>query len=461
MSTLPVPVAGPLPVAQYNRMSGDQQDYSIPHQQEWNTAFAARNGMEIVATYADEGKSGLTIHRRTELKRLLADVRSGNAGWKAILAYDVTRWGRFQDPDESVFYEWTCKTAGCPVIYTAESFDESGGPIGSLQKSLKRVMAGDYSRSLSVKTYAGQKMGAKKGLWASGHTGYGLRRATADDDGNPVRVLESGEWTPKNRHACVVLGPPDEVETVRRIFRMYVDERRPVIKIVAALNVEGVPGPRGRPWYPGVIYTLLRNEKYTGTLVWGRRSGKLRTAPIRIPPDQWIRVPDAFPAIVEKEIFERAQISMNRCSMPTDEEMLEGLRRLLKRKGRLSVDVIKAARGVPSATAYQRRFGSMSNLYALVGYSPPPRRVNEFAARRRARRVALRDELTERLRAAGADVTQRSSGARLAVNGTFVIALCVVYGSRQDGVRQRWTVSNVRTARDLPWSHVWILTSLG
>jgi DNA invertase Pin-like site-specific DNA recombinase len=284
-SQRPTLVGGPLPVAQYNRMSGDQQDYSIPYQQEWNREFAVRHGMEIVATYADEGKSGLTLHRRTELQRLLADVRSGNAGWRAILVYDVTRWGRFQDPDESAFYEWACKRAGYPIVYTAESFDQSGGPLGSLQKSLKRAMAGEYSRELSVKTYSGQKVGIMKGLWASGDPGYGLRRATADADGNPVKVLESGEWTPKNRHACVVLGPLGEVETVQRIFRMYVEGRRSVGKIVAALNADGVPGPGNGHWSKGLVYTFLRNEKYTGTLVWGRRSVKFRTAPILIPSD--------------------------------------------------------------------------------------------------------------------------------------------------------------------------------
>jgi DNA invertase Pin-like site-specific DNA recombinase len=440
---------GPVPVAQYNRMSGDHQDYSIPYQQEWNRTFAARHGMEIVATYADEGKSGLTLHRRVELQRLLTDVRSGNTCWKAILCYDITRWGRFQDPDESAFYEWACKTAGYPIIYTAESFDESGGLLGSLPKNLKRAMAGEYSRELSVKTYSGQKIGIMKGLWASGHPGYGLRRATADENGNPVKVLESGEWIPKNRHACVVLGPPNEVETVRRIFLMYVEERRSVAKIVAALNIESIPGPGNRRWCAGVIYTFLKNEKYTGTLVWGRRSVKFRTAPVRIPADQWIRVPKAFHAIIEKELFDRAQISIDRCSRPTDEEMLEGLRRLLKREGYLSFDLINAARDMPSITAYRRRFGNASDLYALIGCEPPQHRMSLRLVKRHAHRTALGDELIERLSVVGADVVRDLGGTRLTVNGSFVIGISVVYGRLEQGVRQRWVVSNRNALRDL------------
>jgi len=47
--------------------------------------------------YADAGKSGIEIKHRKELRRLLADVMNGRAQYKAILVYDVSRWGRFQD----------------------------------------------------------------------------------------------------------------------------------------------------------------------------------------------------------------------------------------------------------------------------------------------------------------------------------------------------------------------------
>jgi DNA invertase Pin-like site-specific DNA recombinase len=62
--------------------------------------------MEIVRTYADEGKSGLNLNRRESLKRLIQDVQAGHADFTAIIVFDVTRWGRFQDSDESVYYEY-------------------------------------------------------------------------------------------------------------------------------------------------------------------------------------------------------------------------------------------------------------------------------------------------------------------------------------------------------------------
>ena len=39
----------------------------------------------------------------------------------AILVYYVSRWGSFQDTDESAHYEFACKSAGVPVHYCAET----------------------------------------------------------------------------------------------------------------------------------------------------------------------------------------------------------------------------------------------------------------------------------------------------------------------------------------------------
>src|SRR5687768_3154741 len=105
--------------AQYVRMSTDHQRYSTENQGDAIAAYAAIHGMEIVATYADEGKSGLNIGGREALQRLISDIEKGHADFEALLVYDVSRWGRFQDADESAFYEYQCRRAGVRVIYCA------------------------------------------------------------------------------------------------------------------------------------------------------------------------------------------------------------------------------------------------------------------------------------------------------------------------------------------------------
>ena len=98
--------------AQYVRMSTDHQKYSTENQADIIAIYAEQRGFQIVRTYEDSGKSGLRMDGRDALQRLIADVRSGNTDFEAVLVYDISRWGRFQNADESAFYEYTCKEAG-------------------------------------------------------------------------------------------------------------------------------------------------------------------------------------------------------------------------------------------------------------------------------------------------------------------------------------------------------------
>jgi DNA invertase Pin-like site-specific DNA recombinase len=77
-------------------MSTEHQQYSTHNQSDKLREYADRRGIEIVRTYADEGKSGLSIGGRAGLQRLIADVESGTADFSLILVYDVSRWGRFR-----------------------------------------------------------------------------------------------------------------------------------------------------------------------------------------------------------------------------------------------------------------------------------------------------------------------------------------------------------------------------
>ena len=168
---------GPLVrAAQYVRMSTEHQKYSTENQAEIIAQYAARRGFEIVRTYEDAGKSGLRLDGRLSLQTLIADVRSGSADFEAVLVYDVSRWGRFQDADESAYYEFICREAGIKVHYCAEQFENDGSLSATIIKSMKRAMAGEYSRELSAKVFAGQCRLIRLGFRQGGPAGYGLRR---------------------------------------------------------------------------------------------------------------------------------------------------------------------------------------------------------------------------------------------------------------------------------------------
>jgi DNA invertase Pin-like site-specific DNA recombinase len=81
-------------VAQYVRMSTEHQQYSTENQSLSIFQYAQAHNVEIVRTYSDHGKSGLSLSGRAGLAQLLADVESGEAEITAVLVYDVSRWGQ-------------------------------------------------------------------------------------------------------------------------------------------------------------------------------------------------------------------------------------------------------------------------------------------------------------------------------------------------------------------------------
>src|SRR5579862_9626913 len=183
----------PALAAKYVRMSTEHQQYSIDNQTAAIEQYARDHGMEIVRTYLDSGKSGLTIENRPGLRQLIADVESGFPAFSVVLVYDVSRWGRFQDIDESAFYEYRCRRAKIALHYCAEQFSNDGSTLAALVKTLKRTMAAEYSRELSAKVFAGQCRLTELGFRQGGTAGYGFRRLLIDQDGNPKCVLRRGE----------------------------------------------------------------------------------------------------------------------------------------------------------------------------------------------------------------------------------------------------------------------------
>src|SRR5580700_10398381 len=179
--------------AQYLRVSTERQQYSLEFQSARIAQYAQENGFEICQTYCDEAKSGLEIRRRQGLSQLLQDVVGAKQSYKVVLVYDVSRWGRFQDPDEAAHYEFLCKAAGVPVYYCAETFSNDSTLPNAVMKALKRAMAGEYSRELSQRTERAKRIVAERGFRAGGAAGYGLRRMLVSSDRTPKRLLVHGE----------------------------------------------------------------------------------------------------------------------------------------------------------------------------------------------------------------------------------------------------------------------------
>lgn len=375
-----------LGAAQYVRMSTDHQRYSIENQAAVIAAYAQARGLEIVRTYRDEGESGLGIKNRPGLTGLIADVRQGRVDFNHILIYDVSRWGRFQDIDESAHYEFLCREAGIAVSYCAEQFENDGSVISGIVKNIKRVMAAEYSRELGVRVHAGACHLSRLGFRQGGHPCFGLRRELIDESGRSRGIMEGGQWKSLQTDRVILRpGPQHEVEMVRLIFDRFVKGHLTETKIVGELNRGDVLN-QGRPWTFSQIHYMLQNDNYIGTNRYNRHSCRLKTVRKVNAPDDWIKKEGAFAPIVDQAIFAKAQQILeerrDRWGV-SDEEMLKRLRVLLHRRGRLSRDIINETEGIPGSVAYLTRFGSLRAAYRLIGHSP--KRSYEYVESRTVR----------------------------------------------------------------------------
>jgi DNA invertase Pin-like site-specific DNA recombinase len=293
-------------------------------QKEAIATFAHANDIEIVRTYEDEGRSGVQLKNRAGLRRLLADVTT-TVPFSEILVYDVSRWGRFQDADASAYYEYHCRLHGVQVIYIGESFGNDQTPTTVLLKSMRRVMAAEYSRDIAFKARAGQQRVVTMGFHMGPLPAFGYRRCSVSADGGRRVMLEHGQRkSALTDRVEWVLGPDAEVALVRRLCAAYAGGLQ-LEQIAGLVNGEGWRTDKGRALSTRGVRNLLENEALIGNFVWGVKSkgGKvIQSSPTRrngsvpriIDDETWTLIQTRLKAAAQS----RRTTEANKSGRPTD-----------------------------------------------------------------------------------------------------------------------------------------------
>ncbi len=297
-------------VALYVRRSTiDLQPDSLEAQEELLRKHAKEHEQEVIRVYADSS-SGRSVEGRGEFLQLIDDVKAG-ADFEAVLVRDVSRWSRAENTDEAGFYEFICRSNGVQVIYVDEIFGADTSPYSLLLKSVKRVMAAEYSLERSRQVKGAHARLVKLGFWPTGSVPFGLRRILVEPDGEVVREMLPGDRKAlSSQRIKLAPGPEAEVATVRRIFTAYAVEEKSGERIAKELNADGVPGPKRGRWSTGMVMYFLRNEAYAGSLVYRFGNGSSRSDRMNTrdtPSDDIVRCESAHDPIVEKEIWTQTQ----------------------------------------------------------------------------------------------------------------------------------------------------------
>ncbi|MEW6601393.1 MAG: recombinase family protein, partial [Nitrospirota bacterium] len=263
----------------YARVSSERQaekDLSISAQLKALRKYAENKGFEIVREFVDEAESARTADRPA-FQEMISLAKSKSKPFDAVLVWKLSRFAR--NREDSIIFKSLLKKKGIQVLSINEQIDDS--PAGSLLEGIIEVIDEFYSANLAQDTKRGMRESASRGFYTGGIPPIGYK----------IKPIEAGNTTKKTLEI-----DDDFAPIVCRIFNMAISGTG-AKEIAKKLNEEGIATNRGAKWTKNIILYLLRNEIYIGTLVWGK-SDKTQEP---------LRIEDNFPAIIEKEIFQRVQ----------------------------------------------------------------------------------------------------------------------------------------------------------
>jgi DNA invertase Pin-like site-specific DNA recombinase len=266
-------------VALYARVSSEKQDtdLSLSAQLKALREYAQKNGYQVGREFVDEAESGRTADRPA-FREMVSMARRPSKPFELILVWKYSRFARSRE--DSIVYKTMLRKQGVHVVSITEPFEDT--PTGRLLEAMIESLDEFYSANLGQEIRRGLRESASRGFYVASNTPYGYRR---------VKMRDGGKERPK-------LEPhPHEAPVVAHIFK-EIAEGKGLKEVAQALNREGIAAPGGKGWGKTTIHGILRNEVYTGTLLWGRTSSDAREP-------KPIRVENAWEAIIDRETFDR------------------------------------------------------------------------------------------------------------------------------------------------------------
>lgn len=272
----------------YARYSSDnQREESIDAQVYEIKEYARANNISIVKIYTDEAKSA-TTDMRPGFLQMFEEIQKGL--FDVVLIHKLDRFAR--NRYDSAFYKRELKKAGVKLVSITEKLDDS--PESVILESLLEGMSEYYSKNLARETMKGLRENARACKYNGGRPPIGL------------------SVDPTTRQ--YIPGPEKEIATVRAIFELHA-QGFGYGRITDELADRGYTTREGKRFTKNSLYDILRNEKYIGTYIYNRSASKSydgkRNHHKSKPTEEMFRVEDAFPAIIDKDIFWRVQAKMD------------------------------------------------------------------------------------------------------------------------------------------------------
>lgn len=268
------------------RYSTDQQNpETIEVQVAKCSEYCGRVGLPVLGVFADMAVSGMKS-TRPQYELMMAQLRQGGAD--TVVIYDQSRMFR----DMVMWFQFRQELERMGVSVRSVTEPDVGGdlkkPSVFLSESVKAVFNQLHVLQTQEKTNAAKRHKAERGEHNGGKPPLGYRV--------------------EDKHLVI---DESEARVVRRIFSEYASGRS-YKQIIDGLNRDGLKTKRGNSFGSNSLHDLLHNEKYTGVLIYGGkpyRSDGSRNTHGKTSADA-IRIADAVPAIIERELFDKVQERM-------------------------------------------------------------------------------------------------------------------------------------------------------
>lgn len=268
------------------RYSTDNQNPdSIEVQVEKCTEWCRQNGIPILGVFSDEATSGMK-DTRPQYEIMMRQLRLGFAD--TVVIYDqsrmfrkMTAWFSFRDELAAMGVQVVSVTQ--PAIGK-----DLRDPMNFVTEGSMALFNQMHALITRQKVMEKMRFMARNGQHTGGKPALGY-------------VVEDGRLV-----IC-----EEEAAIVRRIFKEYA-EGKSYRQIIDGLNADGIKTKRGNTFGANSLHDLLHNEKYIGVLTYGAmpyREDGTRNTHIKDDTNA-VRIEDALPPIVDKDLFESVQEKM-------------------------------------------------------------------------------------------------------------------------------------------------------
>ena len=344
-------------VAAYCRVSTDQeaQETSLEEQMaHFNTVIAEHSDWELAGIYADEGISGTQVKHRVQFQQMIEDAKAKKID--LILTKSISRFAR--NVVDCLTNIRLLRNLRPPVsVYfdkeRLDSLDEKAEVFLTMLASFAQEESRSISTNIKWATRSRMKAGTQK-VGTTSLLGY-----DTDDNGEMVIVT-------------------NEAEVVRTIYMSFEKGMHPT-EIAEKLNALEIKTIKNNPWSSEAVKNILRNEKYCGDVLMQKtytvdcltHKSKKNEGEV----EQYF-IPDHHPAIVDREIWEKAQVRL---------EQIAGKRRRLRPKQQRLIPLRKGIllgfvpiKPTWKSVSFKRLETATEKVMELVGTPSEQKQLEEY-----------------------------------------------------------------------------------